>query len=44
MNTEKKVENLFKSAKQTPVEIQKQQQQQQQQQQNIRITRELVQS
>ena len=43
MNTEKKVENLFKSAKQTPVEIQKQQQQQQQQQ-NIRITRELVQS
>ena len=38
MNTEKKVENLFKSAKQTPVEIQKQQQQ------NIRITRELVQS
>ena len=41
MNTEKKVENLFKSAKQTPVKIQKQQQQQQQ---NIRITWELVQS
>ena len=40
MNTEKKVENLFKSAKQTPVKIQKQQQQQQ----NIRITWELVQS
>ena len=35
----KKVENLFKSAKQTPVKIQKQQQQQ-----NIRITWELAQS